>query len=66
MDVLTIDSETPDPAMTERALLSQKPGGIVLTYHVGPGQDYQLVKDTSATYADAKATYSTYSYMLAG
>jgi Phage tail protein (Tail_P2_I) len=66
LDVLTFTSETPDPAMTLRALVSQKPGGIVLSYRAGDGQDYQLVKDTHATYADVKAAYATYSYMIVG
>jgi len=60
LDVLTYTSQTPDPAATERALISQKPGGIVLTYRTADGQDWQSVKDRFATWADVKATYATW------
>lgn len=66
LDVYTFDDETPDPALTERALIAQKPGGIVMTYRHMDGQDYQLVKDTHATYAAAKAAYPTYAQMKLG
>lgn len=66
LDVFTYTAETPDPAATLAALLSQKPAGIVMTYEAQDGQDYQLVKDTHATYADVRAAYSNYSYMVAG
>jgi len=60
LDVITYDSETPNPAATQAALLAQKPGGIVLTYRHTPGQDYQSVRDGYATYTAVHAAYPTY------
>ncbi len=56
----TYTDQTPDSAATLRALLAQKPGGIVLTYTVADGQDYALLKSSVATYAIVKSTYSDY------
>lgn len=53
-------TETPDPTATLRALLAQKPGGIVLFYSAATMQDYQNVKDTNATYAIVKSTFRDY------
>lgn len=60
LDVATYDSQTPDPAATEAALLAQKPGGIVLRYSHHPGQDYQSVRDGNASYAALLAAYPSY------
>lgn len=42
------------------ALLSQKPAGIVMTYTVLAGQDYQLLLTNHATYALIYSSYTTY------
>jgi len=60
LDVVTYDDQTPDPAATERALLSQKPGGIVLTYRHAPGQDWRSVRENNATWAAVKTRYATW------
>jgi len=60
LTVLTYDSQTPDPTATLNALLAQKPGGIVLDYRTAPGQDYQQVRDTRASYAALKTAYADY------
>jgi hypothetical protein len=41
LEVVTLTQETPDPALVLRALLAQKPGGIVLTYLQIESWDYQ-------------------------
>ena len=64
LDVVTYDGDTPDPAATLRALLAQKPGGIVLNYAHHPGQDYQSVRDGNATYAALRARYASYAAVL--
>ena len=58
--VATYTVETPNPAATQQALLSQKPAGIVLVYTAITGQDYQTVKNTTATYAALKSKYASY------
>lgn len=37
ISAFTLTSETPDPDLVEKALLSEKPGGLVLTYAHGAG-----------------------------
>ena len=54
-------NETPNPAATLDALLSQKPGGIVMTYTAQAMQDYQLVKDMHANYGVVRSSYIDYS-----
>lgn len=46
LEVVTLDSETPDPAAVRTALLTQKPGGIVLAYRQVAGWDYQELTAT--------------------
>ena len=58
--VRTYASDTPDPAATLRALISQKPGGLVLDYAAITGQTYGDVKARYATYADVTGFYTDY------
>jgi hypothetical protein len=60
LKVATWESETPDPAATLAALLSQKPGGILLDYNPATMQDYAQVKLNNATYAVVKSRYIDY------
>jgi hypothetical protein len=63
LTVITYTADTPDPAAVLRALLAQKPAGIILTHLVENGQDYQQVRTIHATYAAVKAAYPTYGAM---
>ncbi|HEX3454197.1 MAG TPA: phage tail protein [Gaiellaceae bacterium] len=63
LTVSTYADQTPDQAATERAILAQKPAGLVLTYIVQDGQTYSQVKSRFATYADVSAAYATYAAM---
>jgi hypothetical protein len=65
MEVVTYSAETPNPAATEAAIRSQKPAGIILTYTVLAGQDFQHVKDTYATLQDVKDRYTDFASMKA-
>lgn len=65
INVLTFTRETPDPAATLAALLSQKPASNILTHTVVDGQDYQLLLDNNASYAAVLTKYATYAGMLA-
>jgi hypothetical protein len=60
LTVVTYRGQTPDPGMTERALLAQKPGGLILTYVCVDGQVYDQVRTRFATYADLEAGYPNY------
>jgi len=64
LDVTTYTAQTPDPVATERALIAQKPAGIVLNYACSDGQTYQIVNDTNADYAAVKTKYHSYQAML--
>lgn len=46
LEVVTRTRETPDPAAVEAELRRQKPAGIVLTYRVVAGWDYQEMTAT--------------------
>jgi hypothetical protein len=60
LEVVTLTSETPDPAAVLAALKTQKPGGLVLSYRTTAGWDYQAMTGAGGTYLTLKTTYSTY------
>jgi hypothetical protein len=61
LQIVTLVSETPDPAATLAAILRQKPGGIVLDYHTIVGWDYLQMSASYATYAALPPKFATYS-----
>jgi hypothetical protein len=60
LEVVTLTSETPDPARTLRALTEAKPGGLALTFRTTTSWDYQAMTDAGGTYATLATSYSTY------
>lgn len=66
LQVATLIAETPDPAVVERALLEQKPAGIVLTYATVAGHDYATLAATHVSYASLPGAYPTYADMAIG
>lgn len=60
LEVVTYASETPDSAAALAAMMAQKPAGIVLTYNVRTGQDYQSMYLNNATYQTLFTNYATY------
>ena len=62
LEVVTLTSETPDPAALLRALTAAKPGGIVLELRQVLGWDYQQLKTSegAAKYSGLKTKYATY------
>jgi hypothetical protein len=60
LTVTTYTDQTPDPTATLRALLAQKPGGIVLAYRTAAGQSYAQLNTNHPDYAAVKAAYPTY------
>jgi hypothetical protein len=60
LTVVTYTSQTPDQAKVLASLLEQKPAGLVLTYNVLAGQDYQSLYANHATYQNVFTSYATY------
>jgi hypothetical protein len=58
--VHTKTSETPDSAAVLAALMKQKPAGIILTYTVISGNDYQTLLTDTPLYSNVFSTYATY------
>lgn len=58
--VRTFVSETPDPDAVLAALLSEKPGGLVMTYDVVGGMSYDELDVEYGTIADMTASGLTY------
>lgn len=64
LSVFTYPDETPDPAAVVRALLEQKPAGIVLKHLVVTSvSSYQGVSVYHDDYADLLASFATYGDM---
>lgn len=61
LGILTLTSQTPDPAAVLAAILEQKPAGIVLTFNTVPGQTYIALETAYDTIGDVRADYATYS-----
>jgi hypothetical protein len=70
LEVVTLDYETPDPALVIRYALTQKPGAIKFTNVVTAGWIYQDMTihygSTSKKYKDIPAEYTTYSDLQVG
>ena len=49
LEIVTLDSETPDPQKVREAIMAQKPGGIVLNYRGVTGWDYEEMTSEAAT-----------------
>jgi hypothetical protein len=60
LSVRTLTDETPDEDKVLRALMSQKPAGIVLDYDTVSGQTYLQLRTDYATYTLVEADYETY------
>lgn len=64
LGIVTLASETPDPALVQRAILAQKPGGIRLDYTAIAGQTYRALLAEVDSYREALATWSSYRDLL--
>lgn len=60
LEVVTLTTETPDPAAVLAALKTQKPAGLVLTYRTITGWDYQAMTGAGGSYLTLKSTYANY------
>lgn len=60
LSIVTYTAETPDSAQTLADILEQKPAGIVLTYSVLDGQDFQTLLDNHALFSNVYADYATF------
>lgn len=68
LEVVTLTSETPDPAAVLRAILLQKPGGIVVAYRTTVGWDYEqmTIEFGGKKYKDVPLQYPTYRQLTGG
>ena len=60
LTVRTIDTETPDEALTHAAAVSQKPIGILLNYERIAVWDWGDLQAAEATWADVQADFATW------
>lgn len=66
LQVRTLASETPDPAASLAASISQKPAGIILQYSDVTGEDYQDLFDLGYDYQDVIDNLPIYQDVLVG
>lgn len=64
LDVITYTDETPDPDAVLTAIREQKDVGLVMSYRVLSGQDWQNVIDTNATWQDVINNYATWQDLI--
>lgn len=60
LGVITLASETPDPAQVLAAIMAQKPAGIVLSYSAIAGQTYRAVLTEVDSYRELRSTWTSY------
>jgi hypothetical protein len=65
LEVVTLDSETPDPAAVLDALIAQKPAGLILRYRQVTGWDYEELTLTGDTYVVVATDFATYATLTA-
>jgi hypothetical protein len=60
LEVVTVDSETPDPEAVRRALIASVPAGIIVRYRAVVGWDYQQMTTEGGLYSALPAKFSSY------
>lgn len=58
--IFTYTTQTLDETAIRKELAAQLPAGLLLTYEVRAGQDYDMLRDRVKDYAEVKATWATY------
>jgi hypothetical protein len=68
LEVVTLTSETPDPAFKLRAIMAQKPAALKLTSRITDGWIYQdmSLHYTGKKYSDIPAEYRLYKNLTGG
>lgn len=68
LEVVTLASETPDPALVLQYILTQKPAGIVLAGRTTVGWDYEAMTTyfTGKKYSQIAAEFPTYADLTGG
>jgi len=61
--VVLFGAEVPEPDRTRRAILDQKPAGLVAVIDISTGQSYAELTSTNKTYLQLSSTYPTYADM---
>jgi hypothetical protein len=60
LEIVTLEGETPDPAAVQRAILSQKPGGIVLSYRTVIAWDHEALASYAYLHSELPTIYPTH------
>jgi hypothetical protein len=63
LKIRTYDVETPDPAATLAAILTQKPAGIVLDYDTISTWTWEVLRDSFATWQDVNDYYADWQHV---
>lgn len=63
LKIRTYDVETPDPAATLAAILTQKPAGIVLDYDTVSTWTWETLRDAFATWQDVSDYYADWQHV---
>jgi hypothetical protein len=66
LSVVTWTTETPDPALTLKALTGTVAAGIIVTYSTEAIWDYAVLGTSRATYTVVKGAWASYAAMLTG
>lgn len=64
LTIHTFSDETPDPAATLAAILTQKPAGIILFYSVIPTWTWRTLRDSFSTWQDVKDWYADWQHVI--
>jgi Phage tail protein (Tail_P2_I) len=60
LEVVTVDSETPDPSAVQRALEASVPAGIIIRYRAVVGWDYEQMTIEGGLYSALPAKFVNY------
>jgi hypothetical protein len=60
LEITTLESETPDPGLTEQRIQAQVPAGILLHYFTVSNWIYEEVREEGWTYDEMPGIFATY------
>lgn len=60
LSIATLASETPNSALTQAALVAQKPAGIILTYNTIVGGDFLTLRNTHTDFTTVRSHFTDF------
>lgn len=60
VQLVTRVDETPDPAAVERAVMAQKPGGIIMHFAVSDGADWETIRLTFGSWSAVRDEFDNW------